>query len=286
MRHFHTKRRVAGLLVVLAAGCAGNAASPPGPPPAPPPPEVVVAPPVVKEVADYEDTTGRIGAIKTVEVRARVTGYLQKINFTEGTEVKAGDVLFEIDPRPYEAELARAEATVGQSQARLRRLTADLQRAIALRPTNAIGREEYDKIAGDRNEAEAGVKVATAARDLAALNVEYTKVKAPIDGLVGRHFIDVGNLVKADETALTTIVTQDPMYAWFDVDERTLLRLRRMQSAGQLPASPAAARMKVLVGLADEEGRTRGRSTSWTTSSTAPPARCTSAPWCPTHAAC
>src|SRR5262249_44463717 len=159
------------------------------------------------------------------EVRAsRVKGYLEKVNFTEGSEVKAGDVLFEIDPRPYQAELNRTEATLAQAQARLNRLESDFQRAAGLLPRNGISREEYDKIAGDRAEAAAAIGVAKANRELAALDLDYTKVRAKISGQVSRRFIDPGNMVKGDDTVLTTIVSLDPVYAYFDLDERTTLK--------------------------------------------------------------
>lgn len=241
------------LCVAAISGCAPGAAQPPAMP-AMPPPEVLIGRPVRKSITDYEDTTGRVEAVKTVELRSRVTGYLQKINFKEGSAVKTGDVLFEIDPRPYQAELTRAEAAVTQSESRLNRMSADLERANVMRSRNVIGLEEFDKITGDRNEAASAVKVAKAARDLAMLNVDYTKVRSPIDGVVSRQHLDVGNLVKADDTLLTVIVSLNPMYAWFSVDERTLLRLRRMVDAGKLPASPEEAKMTILMGLADEEG--------------------------------
>lgn len=242
------------LLTAVLTGCAPGTAQPPAGQSPPPPPEVTVRLPVSKSITDYEDTTGRIEAEKTVEIRARVTGYLDKFNFKDGEEVKQGAVLFEIDPRPYQAELARAEAVIAQAESRLNRLEQDYQRANNLRSRNAIGREEFDKITNDREEAEATLKSVRAARDLTKLNVEFTKVRAPIAGVVSRHFIDVGNLVKADETPLTMIVSQDPVYAYFDVDERTQLKLRRRIVTGELPADPVAARMTVAIGLADEAG--------------------------------
>src|SRR5207245_4755699 len=120
---------------------------------------------------------------------------------------KQGDVLFEIDARPYQAELARAEGNVVQSEGRLQRLEADYQRAAKLVGTRAIGQEDFDRVAGDRIEATGAVTTAKANRDIANLNLGYTKVKAPLSGRVSRRFIDPGNMVKADETALTTIVS-------------------------------------------------------------------------------
>lgn len=242
------------LAAVLAAGCAPAPSGPPMGQMPQKPPEVLVGLPVRKTVTDYEETTGRVEPVRSVEVRARATGYLQKVNFLEGSEVKEGEVLMEIDPRPYQAEFDRAEANVTQAEAHLTRLKSDYERATVLRGRDAIGREEFDKVSGDRNEALAAVQVAKAARDLAHLNLEFTKVKAPISGLVSRKFIDVGNLVKADETSLTTIVTQDPMFAYFDVDERTLLRLRRLMQEGVLPSSPGTSGIMVEMGLADEDG--------------------------------
>jgi len=216
-------------------------------------PEVVVALPVVRQVTDYEDFTGRTEAKAAVEVRARVTGYLERVLFKEGTEVKQGDPLFEIDPRSYQAELQRAEATLAQSQARLQRCERDLKRANALLPQNAISQDDFDLISGDREEAAAAVKLAEASRDLAQLNLSFTRVTAPITGRISRQLIDPGNLVKADETALTTIVSMDPIYAYFDQDERTLLRVRRLVRAGVLKTIQEAS-VPVLLGLVDEEG--------------------------------
>src|SRR5262249_40986833 len=159
-----------------------------------------------RAVTDYEDFPGRIMAVNDITVRARVTGYLVKANFKEGAEVTKDDVLFEIDPRPYRAELARAEGNVLQAQGHLKRLEADYQRASMLFTRGAMGREDFDKVAGDRTEAAGALDVAKANRDLAQLNVEYTQVRAPLSGRIGRRFIDPGNLVKADDTALTTIV--------------------------------------------------------------------------------
>jgi len=215
--------------------------------------EVVVCVPVVEEITDFEDFTGRTEAVASVEVRARVTGYLDKILFKEGTEVKQGDPLFEIDPRTYQADLRRAEATLLQAEARLKRLRLDHKRAAPLLPSQAISQEDFDRIVGDRDEAEAAVKLAEAARDLARLHVGFTRVTAPISGRISRQLIDAGNMVKADETPLTTIVTVDPIYAYFDEDERTMLRIRRMIRAGTMKSAQEAV-APVLLGLVDEEG--------------------------------
>jgi RND family efflux transporter MFP subunit len=238
------------------AGCERSQAKPGGPPP-PEPPEVQVSLPVTREVTDYEDFPGRTEAVFDITVRARVTGYLDKAHFREGADVEKDTVLFEIDPRPYQAELARAEGAVVQAEGHLKRLEADFLRAAGLFSRGAVGREEYDRIAGDRTEAAGALAVARAARDSAALNVGFTKVRAPVAGRVGRRFLDPGNLVKADDTALATVVSLDPIYASFDLDERTTLRLQRLAREGRVQLSPGAGAAPVLLGLADEEGYPR-----------------------------
>ncbi len=208
--------------------------SPPPQPPPSKPAEVRVSLPIVREVTDYEEFPGQTEAIPTVEIRARVTGYLAKVYFQDGADVHQGDLLFEIDPRPYQAALDRAQATLVQSDVHLKRLEADYQRAQNLYAKNAIGREEYDKIAGDRGEAGAAVGVAQANLNLAKLNLEFCQVRAPFSGRISRRTIDPGNMVKADETALTYLVSLNPIYVYFDVDERTLLRLQRLVQQGQI----------------------------------------------------
>ncbi len=217
-------------------------------------PTVKVSQPTSDYVTDFEDFTGRTDAEFTVTVRARVTGYLDKVYFKDGEEVKKDDMLFEIDPRPYQAALSQSESTVAQNEAHLNRLEADFRRAKNLFSRGGIGREEYDKIAGDRAEAEAALGVAKASRDLAKLNVDYTKIKAPISGRLSRRMIDPGNLVKADDTDMTTIVSLDPMFVYFEIDERTLLGLRRLVREGRVQSRDQGATIKVLVGLSDEDG--------------------------------
>ncbi len=253
--HYVSIGLVAGAGVLL-CGCSGDSAGAAGAG-APPQktPEVYFTKPTRDKLLDYEDCTGRTEAFKTVDVRARVTGYLDKWNFSPGKKVSKGDVLFEIDPRSYLAELARAEATLVQAEAHLTRLNADHQRAVNLFATRAMGREDLDKIVGDRAEAIAAVGIAKASRDLAKLNVDYTHVTASLDGIVSRAMVDPGNMVKADDTVLTTVVTQDPIYAYFDIDERNALHLSRQLLAGEMKYPP------VQMGLADEEPRFPHRGT-------------------------
>jgi RND family efflux transporter MFP subunit len=232
--------------LLAGAGATGLAADP-----AVAPPEVRVSQPLVREVADYEDFTGRTEAALQVELRARVSGYLDKVLFKDGADVKKGDVLFEIDPRPYQAELEKAEARLALSEAQLKRAEVDFKRATALLARQAITREEFEKFAADRAMAELEVRAVKAACDVAKLNLAFTKVLAPIDGRISRRFLDAGNLVKADETALGTVVSLDPMYVYFDVDERTALRMRRAAREGK---AKEATGVQVAMGLADEKG--------------------------------
>lgn len=236
--------------VLAAPGCARTQAKP-----APTkPPEVLVSLPTIDEVTDYEEFIGHAEAVQSVEVRARVTGYLDKVNFEDGAEVNKGDLLFEIDDRPYKAEAARAESTLEQGKAHLARLFRDHARAETLLSRNAIGREEYDRIQGDYAEATAMIGVAQAEVDKAHLNLEFTRVTAPISGRLSRRMVDPGNLVKADDTALTSIVSLDPMYVYFDIDERTMLKFRRLVSEGKIKSRLQGAEIPVEVALSDEVG--------------------------------
>jgi len=240
-------------LVLLSGVLAGCNNSPANAKKEAPPPEVQVSLPITREVTDFEVFAGRTEAVKTVDVRARVTGYLEKVHFKEGSDVKEGDLLFDIDPRTYKADLDRAEAAVLKAEAHLRRLDTDVQRANILLQRRAISQEEYDKVVGDRAEADADVQVARANREVSRLNLNYCKVTSPITCRVSRQSIDPGNLVKSDDTVLTSIVSLDPMYAYFDVDERTLLRIRRLIREGKVKSS-RDVEVPVFVGLSDEEG--------------------------------
>lgn len=242
---------LAWLSCMTIVGC-GKSQAQSGPPQMPHP-EVEVSLPITGEVTDYVDFPGRIEAVNSVEIRARVTGYLEKVHFREGSDVKQGDLLFEIDRRSYDAELARAEGNVLQSEGRLTRLNGDYERAQALQAKGAMSKEEIARITGDRTEAQGALAVNKAARDLAALNVSFTKVRAPLSGRISRRSIDPGNLVKADDTSVTSIVSLDPVYAYFDLDERTMLLLKRLIREGKIEWSLEAG-LPVLMGLADEKG--------------------------------
>lgn len=238
---------VAGLSCLAAAGCARTKANTP----VDNIPEVLFTYPTTDQITDYEEFIGHAEAMFSVEVRARVTGYLDKVSFNDGDEVEKGATLFEIDARPYKAEFDRTKATLEQSQARLTRLDADLRRAKILLERNAIGREEFDRINGDFAEGKAAIGVALAALARSQLDMEFTRVTAPIGGRLSRRMVDPGNLVQADQTALTTIVSLDPMFVYFDVDERTLLKIRRLIAEGKIK-SRREAEVPVSVGLSDE----------------------------------
>jgi multidrug efflux system membrane fusion protein len=240
------------IALVIAGTAAPGCVKEPVKPPAIEPPGVLVTHPVVDEVTDYEEFIGHTDAISTVEVRARVTGYLDKVNFNDGDEVEKGAMMFEIDARPYKAEFDRSEATLKQGEARLTRLASDHRRADVLFRKGAIGQEEYDRINGDFAEGKASIGVATAAVDRAKLDLDFTRVTAPIGGRLSRRMVDPGNLVKADDTALTSIVSLDPMYVYFDVDERTMLKIRRLIAGGRIK-SRQEAEFPVHVGLSDEQ---------------------------------
>jgi RND family efflux transporter MFP subunit len=212
-------------------------------------PEVPVARPVLREVTEYEHFAGRTEAPTRIDLRARVTGYLLKATFREGAEVKEGDVLFEIDQRLCRAELDKAEAAIGLAEARLKLAEATHKRAKALLAQKSIGQEELDKVVAEQAEAQAGIHLAKASGELARLNFDFTRVRAPISGRIGRRLLDPGNLVKADETILATVITRDPIYVYFDIDERTVLRLRRLQREAK-----KAEQLPVAIGLAGEEG--------------------------------
>ena len=213
--------------------------------------EVEVGLPVTQQIVDYVDFTGRTEAMPTIDVRARVSGYLEKVLFREGFNVKAGDVLFLIDPRTYQADYDRAVANLAQARAHLNRMESNYKRAQNLIAKQAISQQDYDQAVGDRDEADAAVKVAEAALNSADLNLKWTRVVAPISGRISRQNIDPGNMVMADNTVLTTLVSLDPMFAYFDVDESATLRFRRLLEAGKVK-SAREGKAPVYFGLIDE----------------------------------
>ncbi len=255
---------VFGLFIAL-AGCT----TAPLDPPAAALDSVTVSYPVQRKVTDYAEFTARTAAVDSVEVRARVWGYLKKVNFKEGAIVKKGDVLFELDPGPYQAEKDRCLANLALAKAHMTRTLADFKRAGDLLPKRAIAQSDYDLAKGNYDEAVAAVKVAEATLNTAELNLGFTRITAPVSGRVSRYMVTVGNLIQsgdqANVTLLTTIVSVDPMYAYFDVDERIAQRVRqwlrneKAESAADTGAPPvlglaADAGLPVALGLATEEG--------------------------------
>jgi RND family efflux transporter MFP subunit len=239
------------------AGC-----NPPPPVAETPPPPVTVSQPVVRETIDRDDYDGRIAAVETFEVRARVRGYLVKVNFEAGQMVKAGDLLYEIDPRPYKVTLEGAEAIKMAAEASLTFARSESNRVRSLAGKGGASREEVEVWASKMVVAQGELAKAQAAVDQAKLDLDFTTIKSPIAGKISRTQVTVGNLINAGggETLLTTVVTVDPMYVYFDVPERSLLQYRtefRKDKAkgGQLPPLKEL-KIPVEVALEGEQGYT------------------------------
>ena len=217
------------------------------------PPAVPVSKPLQQEVTDYVDFTGRTDAVQAVNVVARVTGYLVQMPFKEGSEVKKDQLLFEIDPRPYQDQLTLGQAQLATYKAQQQLADANFVRATHLIKDKTISEQEFEQYKSSKEQAAAQVQSAQANIAIYTLNLEFTRVTSPIDGRVSRYYLTLGNLVNQDQTLLTTVVSQDPMYAYFDTDEPTLLRVRRAVAEGKI--KPAVANKNpVLMGLQDEDG--------------------------------
>jgi multidrug efflux system membrane fusion protein len=281
--------RTIGLFVlsvaVTAAGCHGR----PRQVAPPQPPAVPVSRPVQREVTDYVDFTGRTDAVQAVNIVPRVTGYLVQMPFKEGSEVRgddrlrgaarlvgllgapqgpllaaaglfpgqlqAGDLLFKVDPRPYQAQLDQVKSQVNlyKAQLDLARVTYKRFSDLFKSTPGAVSKQQLDQYKAQEDEALAQMKAYQASQEVYRLNIEFTDVVSPIDGRVSRYFLTLGNLVNQDQTLLTTVVSQDPMYAYFDTDEPTLLRIRRAVAEGRLKPS-VDGKNPVYMGLQDEEG--------------------------------
>jgi membrane fusion protein, multidrug efflux system len=244
-----------GFLATLSASGCGNSS---GSSQAPKVAEVVLTEPAIEEVTDYQEFTGRLESCKTVEVRAHVTGYIDAAPFKEGDKVRAGDLLFQIDPRTFRADLNQAEANLNQAIAdrKFQERSAERARLLNSQNSGAIKREEFDQIMAALEKAQATVVAMEAARDRAKVYLDYTRVVASQDGRISRRFLDPGNLAKADDTLLTTIVAEDPMYAYFDVDERTYLDLVGGAVRSQAMRVPIAE-LQVQMRLVNEDQFTR-----------------------------
>jgi membrane fusion protein, multidrug efflux system len=218
-----------------------------------PDPVAVYDTPITKTVTDYEEFPGYTDSPRSVNVRARVSGYLNNFYFTDGQMVREGDKLFEIDPRPYKADRDRAKATVEQLEAHERRVERSYIRAKNLLASHKVSPEEYDMYEADYKETVANLEVARANLELSELNLKWTEIHAPTSGQVSRRMVDPGNLVKADDTILTSIVSLDPLYVYFDVDEQAMLRVKRLMQEGKIKLSAQGEKhVPVRIGLSDE----------------------------------
>jgi RND family efflux transporter MFP subunit len=238
---WHSAAAVLILSAVL-SGC-GQADAQGGPPMAPP---VSVAPTVQRLVQTHDEFTGRLEATETVDIRPRVGGTLEAVHFKAGDEVKRGQLLFTVDSRSYRAELARAEAQLASARTALALATSEQARAQKLLAQRAISQQEFDALTASATNNQSTVKAAEAAVATARLNVEYSQIRAPIAGKASRNNISVGNLVAVGDPVLTTLVSQDKVYAYFDVSEETYLRLA--------PALNGKTKPSVHMGLSNESG--------------------------------
>jgi RND family efflux transporter MFP subunit len=239
------------LSALILAGCARNEAATSAA--VPPAPQVSVAQVVSRPVTDFDEFTGRFVAVERVEIRPRVSGYIASVSLTPGQEVKKGDLLFTIDPRPYEADLKRAKAELARARTQLALARSEHERAVKLLNQRAISQEEFDSRVAGSEQADANVQVAAAAVDTAALNLSWTRIESPINGRVSREEVTAGNLVGAGQTLLTTVVSVDKIYVEFEGDEQVYLKYAALTRSGQL-ADARAANAPIWIGLADEQG--------------------------------
>jgi RND family efflux transporter MFP subunit len=235
--------------VLLLNGCSSEATTGAAPAPV----EVSTADALERDVTQWDEFTGRLEAVESVEVRPRVTGYIESVNFSEGSLVRKGDLLFVIDPRPYRAELAKAEAELTRATARVELADSDVARSDKLRQIKAVSQEEFDTRLNAAREARANVAAAVAAVDATRLNLEFTRVVAPIAGRISKAAVTAGNLVSggsSEATLLTTVVSVDPMYVTFEGDEQVYLKYHELARRGEKQVGPNSVQM----GLANEQG--------------------------------
>ena len=238
---------LSALLVGCDEGVAQNAA--------PQAPVVSAADVVVKSISQWDSFNGRIEAVESVQLRPRVSGYIDKVNYADGQEVKKGEVLFTIDDRTYRAALEQAQATLARAKTQASLARSEANRTDKLVNTNLVSREEWEQRRAAATQAQADIRAAQAAVDAAQLNLDFTKVTAPIDGRASRALITSGNLVTAGDSAsvLTTLVSQKTVYVYFDVDESTYLHYQSLARSGQGASSNHLA-LPVEIGLVGEEG--------------------------------
>ena len=256
MQTIHTPVRAVSAVVgvlLLASACSksgGNSQAPP------PPPQVTVAQVLQRGVKDWDEFTGRMQAVESVEIRPRVSGYIDTVAFKEGTQVKRGDLLFVIDPRPYKADADRAAADVKRFKTALELARIELTRVQRLKDSGAVSEEELDERKSALAQTEANVAGAVAALEAADLNLNFTRVTSPIAGRASRAEVTRGNLVTGGSnggTLLSSVVSMDPMYLYFDADEQSYLRYTQTARSGGTSSSRNTPD-PVQVGLANEEG--------------------------------
>ena len=236
------------LLSALLSSC--NRQSPPA---ASPPPPVTIAKPLQKEIVEWDVYTGRTDAVENVNVTPRVSGYINNITFRAGDMVNKGDLLFVIDPRPYQAVLDQANAQLRQAEANQQLQDANFARQDRLRQTGVIAKEDFDTALSNKNQAAAQVLATQAAVESAKLNLSFTQVTSPIIGRISRELVTVGNLVQADSTLLTNIVSVNPIYAYFNVDERSILEYQKLVQEGRL-ADARSTQVPVYLQVETETG--------------------------------
>ena len=233
------------LVLIIPVGCSQ------APPPAAPEPLVVkVALPIEREVADFEEFTGRTDAVSRVDIRARVSGYLVKVNFKDGDIVEKGKLLYEIDPRPFQADLDMTKGELERLEAQKKLLDIQVDRYQKLALKGAASQQDVDEYMAQQAENIGAIKTAEARIVQAKLNLGFTQITAPITGDISRTLLTVGNLINADKTSLTTLVSIDPMYAYFNIEEPTLLRVQKMMREGIV--KHRIGEIKVWMGLADD----------------------------------
>ena len=225
-----------------------------GPPQAPP---VTVAKPVVKEIVEQDDYTGRFEAADAVELRARVSGYLEAVRFRDGQIVREGDLLFVIDKRLYQSTLARATAAVNAAQTRLDFARLDFERFERLARSGTAPERQLEQTRQTFQQAQADIAALRADQETARLNLGFTEIRSPLSGRIGRKLVSEGNLVSADQTLLATVVSIDPIYLNFDIDERSYIAYTRRVQAGEQQSGRAGAGFDVRAGLLDERDMPR-----------------------------
>ncbi len=219
-------------------------------------PGIPVSHPVEREVTDFVDFTGRTDAVESVGIRARVTGYLEKPQFPEGSEVTKDQTLFVVDPRPYQAQFDQAQSQVAVNDASLKLAKATLARdeAVNQSAAGAVSAQQLDTDRATVLVAEAQLQAAKANLEVYRLNLEFTKVTSPINGMISRYYYTLGNLVIQDSTLLTTVVSLDPMFAYFDLDETTLVRIRQGIISGRIKRFQNTSDIPIFFGLQGEDG--------------------------------